>query len=200
MPREETHGSSTLSGFEMGEGLRTTAASRPYMLACLLLWLALGAASCGGGRLDVSEDRRYLERLIEDGERLVAAEIDLQANLPSVHDQLAVVLPVVLRNVLFGANNVYDLLTLYEAAEGFPSDRHGEVLGHMHNRMGIILQSNQEDLRLLRDSKEFVLDPNVLLHINYLIEYTRRVNASIAETMMKTGDQPESTSTAFRRP
>lgn len=171
---------------------RIHGALSPGILLCLLAAVVLGVAGCGsGGKLDMAEDKDTMGRLIQQGERLIASEIDLQANLPTVHDQLGMVLPVVLRNVLFGANNIYDLLALYEAADGFARDRREEVIGHMHNRMGIVLQSNQEDLRLLRESKELVLDANVLLHINYLIEYTRKVNGVIAKAMLKTGDYLE---------
>lgn len=167
---------------------RVHKAWRPGVLAFLMAAAVLGASGCGSGRkMDMAEDKNAMARLIQEGERLIASEIDLQANLPTVHDQLGMVLPVVLRNVLFGANNVYDLLALYESAEGFGRDKREEVTRHMHNRMGIVLQSNQEDLRLLRDSKELVLDANVLLHINYLIEYTRKVNGAIAKAMLKTG-------------
>lgn len=156
------------------------------VLACLLC--ALGVAGCGsGGKLDMAAEQKALAQVVQEGERLIAAEIDLRANLPTFHDQLGTVLPMVLRNVLFGANNVYDILMLYDAAEGFERSPRDAVIRHMHDRMGIVLQSNQEDLRLLRNSKELVLDPNVLLHINYLIEYTRKVNGIIAEAMLKTG-------------
>lgn len=162
------------------------------MLAFLLA-ASLCVAGCGpGGRPDMNDEQRDLSQLIQDGERLIDAELDLRANLPTIHDDLGSALTMVLRNVLFGANNIYDILMLYNDADSFKNGRLPEVVQHMHDRMGIVLASNQEDLRLLRESKDSVFDPNVLLHINYLIEYTRRINAIIAKAMLKTGASLES--------
>lgn len=81
------------------------------------------------------------------------------------------------------ANNVVDLLTVYHNVKTFNEDAHADVIRHIHNRLVLLKENSEINMRLLKESRGFVFDEEVLKHVTDMVQYFQEINAVLQEAI-----------------